>query len=124
MMVVAELTKMGIPVMLPITHAVPYDLVVQNGDGELKSIQVRTAYLPTRGVHLCCETRRLTTSRSKASTAKARQHLKGSYDYLVAVAIESGVFWIIPEEVVCRYKSAIYLSREISEMYEGAWELI
>ncbi len=123
--VAKELTKYGLVVCTPLSHASQYDLIVDTKLG-LQRIQVKRAYkVNNHGYEqMCVETRRILVKHSGKRGAVSRGYEKGAFDFLIAVDCENDDFWIIPFEMAYMSKAQLYLKTKKLEEYKNQWSVL
>jgi hypothetical protein len=86
-------------VFLPLTDSHDYDLVIEDGDGNLKKVQVRTTYHYRDGKYTVSLK---VSGGNRSGTGKIKHFEQGLYDYLFVV-VEDGSKYLIPSKAIhCR----------------------
>lgn len=124
---ILEILKRGWGVMVPIGDRLPYDLVIDL-EGQLKKIQVKSAWWDEKKQNYVVDNRRTQTNRR---VMKRSSYLPGDFDFALLYIRELSIFYIMPFEIFNGYGSEIHLveaekrqRKPKSVDYREAWNLL
>ena len=123
--VTTELLRRGFKVLKPLGDRLPYDLAIDK-EGHLICLQIKSAWQRNRTYFV--DNRRTKTNRRQMLRAR---YTACDFDYAVIYIDDLHVFYVMPVDAFCSYKSGIaFVERSTrqrkprSHLYREAWHLL
>jgi hypothetical protein len=120
---VLKASSFGLPVSKPYGDSLPFDLVVQTGDGRMVRVQVKSAFTSCRWGYQVVATAR--------SFGRRRLYTADDIDFLVAYIAPYDAWYIIPIEAIGEHRQIRFYpngrgkkSGGLFEIYREAWHLL
>lgn len=126
LMVMTELSKKGYNVLVPYGDRLSYDIVAETSNKFIR-LQVKTAYYNKKEDIFNGNTRRARTNRKNYSFTQV--DIKGA-DFFIYVVQEYNCFYILPSNIVSKYKSKCGFTPHRSrkgkglEQYKNKWNIL
>lgn len=113
----ARAMELGLKVTVPLTHNIPYNVAVDNGQG-LKRIQIKSTYYQEEPGVFCI-------SVGKGMNYKER-YKEGAFEYFALNVVPFDLWYIIPQEVITVKKIRLRPQRESCKFlqFKEAWTLL